>query len=74
MVLLAHTVRTAFEDGAREYRFLRGDEPYKYRFAEADAGVDTVAVGNGRLGGTIAVAGAAHFAATRLRRRIRSRG
>jgi CelD/BcsL family acetyltransferase involved in cellulose biosynthesis len=74
LVLLAHTVRTAFEDGAREYRFLRGDEPYKYRFADADTGVDTVAVGNGRLGRTLAAAGAAHFAASRLRRRVRSRG
>jgi CelD/BcsL family acetyltransferase involved in cellulose biosynthesis len=72
LVLLAHTVRTAFEDGAREYRFLRGDEPYKYRFAEADTGVDTVAVGNGRLGRIIAAAGAGHLAAARLRRRVRS--
>lgn len=46
-VLLAHTIRTALEDGAREYRFLRGDEPYKYRFATSDAGLETIVVARG---------------------------
>jgi CelD/BcsL family acetyltransferase involved in cellulose biosynthesis len=49
-VLLAHTIRAAFEDGVREYRFLRGDEPYKRRFAERDAGVETIAVARGLRG------------------------
>lgn len=46
-VLLAHTIRTALEDGAREYRFLRGDEPYKYRFASSDPGLETIVVARG---------------------------
>jgi len=41
-ILLAHTLRAAATDGLREYRFLRGDEPYKYRFAEENPGVLTV--------------------------------
>lgn len=51
-VLLCHSIRSAFEDGMREYRFGLGDEPYKYRFAESDPGLDTVAIvagGRGRL-------------------------
>jgi dTDP-4-amino-4,6-dideoxygalactose transaminase/CelD/BcsL family acetyltransferase involved in cellulose biosynthesis len=39
--LLMHTIREALGDGVREYRFLRGDEPYKYRFATGDPGVET---------------------------------
>jgi CelD/BcsL family acetyltransferase involved in cellulose biosynthesis len=46
-VLLAHTIRTAIEDGAREYRFLRGPEPYKRRFADSDPGVETALVARG---------------------------
>ena len=48
-VLLAHTIRAAVEDGAREYRFLRGDEPYKYRFADADPGLETIVVARGAV-------------------------
>jgi CelD/BcsL family acetyltransferase involved in cellulose biosynthesis len=62
-VLLAHTIRAAIEDGAREYRFLRGDEPYKYRFANADPGLETVAVARG-------AAGRAALAALRVARRL----
>lgn len=46
-VLLTHTMREALNDGVREYRFLRGGESYKYRFATEDPGVETVAVGRG---------------------------
>ena len=46
-VLLAHTIREALEDGAHEYRFLRGDEPYKYRFATSDPGLETIVVARG---------------------------
>jgi CelD/BcsL family acetyltransferase involved in cellulose biosynthesis len=49
-VLLAHTIRAAFEDGAREYRFLLGGESYKDRFADHDGGLETVLVGRGPLG------------------------
>ncbi len=49
-VLLVHAVRDALESGAREFRFLRGDEDYKYRFADADAPVGTCAVPRGVRG------------------------
>lgn len=56
-VLLAHTVRQAFEDGMREYRFLRGGEGYKCRFTEDDPGLETLVAGRG-VGGRLAVLGA----------------
>jgi CelD/BcsL family acetyltransferase involved in cellulose biosynthesis len=49
-VLLCHTIRCAFEDGMRAYRFGLGDEPYKSRFAESDPGLDTVAIAAGARG------------------------
>ena len=66
-VLLAHTVRAALEDGAREYRFLRGDEAYKHRFANADAGLETIGIAGG-------AAGRAALAAAPLAKRIRRSG
>ena len=42
LVLLAHTVRDAMRDGMDEYRFLRGDEPFKARFGPRDDGLVTV--------------------------------
>jgi CelD/BcsL family acetyltransferase involved in cellulose biosynthesis len=56
LVLLAHTMRQAMDDGMREYRLLRGGETYKDRFATRDPGVETVAVGRG-LGRAVALAG-----------------
>jgi CelD/BcsL family acetyltransferase involved in cellulose biosynthesis len=49
-VLLAHSIRSAFEDGMFEYRFLRGGDAYKGRFADGDPGVETMVVGRGSLG------------------------
>jgi CelD/BcsL family acetyltransferase involved in cellulose biosynthesis len=49
-VLHAHAIRTALEDGVREYRFLRGGEPYKLRFADTDRPVHTVAYTRGAPG------------------------
>lgn len=49
-VLLAHTIREALEDGMTDYRFLRGDEGYKNRFANGGYQVATVAVPMGPLG------------------------
>jgi CelD/BcsL family acetyltransferase involved in cellulose biosynthesis len=49
LVLLLHTIREALADGVGEYRFLRGDEPYKRRLQTADPGVATLAVGAGPL-------------------------
>ena len=47
LVLLAHAMRRAVEDGVREYRFLRGDEQYKRRMANGDPGLETVVLTRG---------------------------
>ena len=39
---MLHTIREALNDGVDEYRLLRGAEPYKSRFANADAPLETV--------------------------------
>lgn len=44
-VLLVHTLRAAAADGVEEYRFLRGGEPYKRRFADDDRPLVTVVTG-----------------------------
>lgn len=56
-VLLAHTIRAAVGDGMAEYRFLEGGEAYKYRFANADPGLETIALA-GSPAGSAAVAAA----------------
>lgn len=71
-VLLAHTVRCAFEDGMSHYRFLRGPEPYKRRFTDRESFVTTAAIGLTRRGRT-AVHGAAGLARTASGRRALSR-
>lgn len=43
--LLLHSIRAALESGATEYRFLRGNEAFKTRFATDDQGIVSVAVG-----------------------------
>jgi len=43
-VLQALAVQAALDDGVHSYRFLRGDEIYKRRFANHDVGVVTVRV------------------------------
>lgn len=48
-VLLTHTIREALDDGVKEYRFLRGGEGYKYRFATQDHGVETLAIASSPL-------------------------
>ena len=62
-VLLAHTVRAALDDGVTTYRFLRGDERYKDRFADDEGSLETIVApgGSGLLarGGAL---GAAAFA------------
>jgi CelD/BcsL family acetyltransferase involved in cellulose biosynthesis len=47
MVLLAHAIRSASDDGVHEFNLLRGHEPYKYRFATDDRGLDSVCVVRG---------------------------
>ena len=61
-VLVAHVIRSAVDDGIREVRFLRGGEPYKYRWATLDPGLETVALAQSRRG---AAAMAAAFAVRR---------
>ena len=56
-VLLVHTIREACGDGMLEYRFLQGDEPYKYRFTEDDPGLVTVGHARGPLARAALVAG-----------------
>jgi CelD/BcsL family acetyltransferase involved in cellulose biosynthesis len=57
-LLLVHTIREALADGVSEYRFLRGGEQFKYRFANEDRRLETVALSRGGVGAA-AVRGAA---------------
>lgn len=43
-VLLNHALRRAFEEGAVRFRFLSGAQDYKLRFANGDAGHETILV------------------------------
>ena len=49
-VLLVHSMREALQDGMEEYRFLRGGETYKDRFANEDRGAVTIGVARNVLG------------------------
>jgi CelD/BcsL family acetyltransferase involved in cellulose biosynthesis len=71
-VLLAHTIRAALDDGVREYRFLRGGESLKYRFANRDEGLDTVGISS-TLAGRIALRTSAIARAAPIGRAIRRR-
>ena len=68
LVLLAHTIRSAFDDGLTTYKLLRGDDAYKDRFATSDPGLQTVVAGRGPLG---KAAERASGTALKLRRRLR---
>jgi CelD/BcsL family acetyltransferase involved in cellulose biosynthesis len=48
-LMLMRTMQGAFEDGLATYSFLRGDEPYKGRFAELGDDLETRAVAHGGL-------------------------
>ena len=74
LVLLLHTIREALADGMREYRFLRGDEPYKRRLLSADPRVETVAVGAGLLPWALVAQEHAKERARAARVRLRGRG
>jgi CelD/BcsL family acetyltransferase involved in cellulose biosynthesis len=50
MTLLSHAIRAAADEGIREFSLLRGHEPYKYRFATDDRGLDSVCVTRGPAG------------------------
>jgi CelD/BcsL family acetyltransferase involved in cellulose biosynthesis len=49
LVIVAHAMQAAFEDGVTEYRLLSGPEKYKFRFPVVDAGLETVVRGHGAL-------------------------
>ena len=68
LVLRAHTMREALEGGAAEYRFLRGEEPYKRRFLTEDTGLITIAKARTWLGRCVTQAGALLRDRPRLRR------
>jgi CelD/BcsL family acetyltransferase involved in cellulose biosynthesis len=70
-VLLAHSIREAAVDGMREYRFLRGAEPYKLRFADADPGLETYALTRGVAGKAAAAAAGAAFRSAFVRSGLR---
>jgi CelD/BcsL family acetyltransferase involved in cellulose biosynthesis len=55
-LLELETIRRAIGAGLSEYRFLGGDEPYKYRFPAEDPGLETVAVPGSRRGRPAVVA------------------
>jgi CelD/BcsL family acetyltransferase involved in cellulose biosynthesis len=47
---MAHSIRSAIAEGAREYSFGRGDEAFKSRFATHDPGLETVVLTRGLIG------------------------
>jgi CelD/BcsL family acetyltransferase involved in cellulose biosynthesis len=53
LLLHAHAIQDAIGDGLREYRMLRGDEPYKYRFADRDPGLTSVSVARTARGAVV---------------------
>jgi CelD/BcsL family acetyltransferase involved in cellulose biosynthesis len=71
--MLAKTLASAFDDGLERYDFLRGNEPYKDRFADSDLGLETRVVGEGALGRALVRGGAAALGSPRLRRLARRR-
>ena len=72
-VLIAHTLREAITDGMSEYRFLRGGEAFKFRWATRDPGVETVRLA-GSAAGRAALAGAGlRRTAGRVRRALPGR-
>jgi CelD/BcsL family acetyltransferase involved in cellulose biosynthesis len=71
-VLLAHTIKEAFDGGMLEYRLLRGGEGYKDRFASDDPGLETVALARGPVGhaALLAARAARRPAVRRVLRRV----
>jgi CelD/BcsL family acetyltransferase involved in cellulose biosynthesis len=68
LVILGHAVRDALEAGQDEFRFLRGQEPYKFNFTDDDPGLETIALARGVLGdAAVGAAVAGRAARNRLR-------
>jgi CelD/BcsL family acetyltransferase involved in cellulose biosynthesis len=71
-VLMAHTIRSAMAEGATEYRFGRGDEAFKARFASGDPELETVVLRRGAIGASAyASARAARGTRNRVRQTLR---
>src|SRR3954452_10117184 len=68
-VLMAHTVRLAFDDGMAEYRLLRGEEGYKGRWAAEDRPVEIVVAAATPLARP-AIAAAARLTGSRRLRQV----
>jgi CelD/BcsL family acetyltransferase involved in cellulose biosynthesis len=55
-ILGTYTVRQALEEGVTEYRFLQGNEPYKYSWANLDPELEAIGI-PGSVVGRIAISG-----------------
>jgi CelD/BcsL family acetyltransferase involved in cellulose biosynthesis len=60
LLLHAEAIRRAHADGLAQYRFLRGAEAYKYRFADRDDSLESVGTARSAPG-RAALAAAAHL-------------
>ena len=67
-LLMSHSIRSAIAEGATEYRFGRGDEAFKARFATEDPGLESVALSRGVVGAATYAAGQAARFVRRFRR------
>jgi CelD/BcsL family acetyltransferase involved in cellulose biosynthesis len=71
-LLLTHTIREAVNEGASVYGLLRGDEPYKYLFANRDDKLETIGIPGSPLGAAaLRLYRDGTTAASWLRRRLR---
>ena len=71
-VLLAHSIRAALADGVTEYRLLRGDDPYKSRFATDDRTLETIALPSGTRGKALVAAAELLRSSSRIRKALRA--
>ncbi|MDP8904258.1 MAG: GNAT family N-acetyltransferase [Chloroflexota bacterium] len=72
-MLVMQSIRAAFDDGMREYRFLRGGEAYKYRLANEDPGLEILARSRGAAGAAVVATGVAAYRVPSLRNAARER-
>ena len=72
--LRVHAMQAALEDGAHKYRFLRGAEPFKYRFASKDDALVTLALPRGVVGRVALVGATALLKAKKSLRPLLRRG
>ena len=70
-MLLAHAIRDAIEAGMGEFRFGRGEEPYKQRFTDEDPQLETFLVAHGVKGRLAVSAADAARTSARARRMMR---